>query len=234
MISPRLDREHREGDALAVIGPIPGAQRRSPTWHWSRPTRYPVALLLGVSYACAPSVYAGSALSEPSRQPVDWRTLIPSIRRVLKQEFRDQVDIESNYQIRVLETADITGDGVPEAVVTLGVVGASSDCVTLMRLDGGRPRVARFRDWKGKVFTVVFPEGASAMHGQSVGLLPAQPAISFSTYTRDSLRPEEGVAACCESVFKWNAKTGTFDWNEALSEARARGKCKTRCQMTSE
>jgi len=97
---------------------------------------------------------------------VDWRTLIPSIRRVLKQEFRDQVDIESNYQIRVLETADITGDGVPEAVVTLGVVGASSDCVTLVRLDGGRPRVARFRDWKGKVFTVVFPEGASAMHGQ--------------------------------------------------------------------
>ena len=116
MISPRLDREHREGDALAVIGPIPGAQRRSPTWHWSRPTRDPVALLLGVSYACAPSVYAGSALSEPSRQPVDWRTLIPSIRRVRKQEFRDQVDIESNYQIRVLETADITGDGVPEAV----------------------------------------------------------------------------------------------------------------------
>jgi len=196
------------------------AQRVRATERYSCPIRYLIALLLSISQLGARSVYGGAAVSEsvsePTGQPVDWRTMLPSVRRALKDEF---VDIEQDYPIHVLETADITGDGVPEAVVNVGVVGASSDWVTLMRLDGGRPRVARFRDWKGKVFTLVFPEGASATHGQNVELLPAQHAIAFSTYSRDS---EETVAACCDSVFKWNAKARTFDWDGTLSKARVR------------
>src|SRR5262249_50570334 len=145
--------------------------------------------------------YPHPTVSKPTPKPVDWYNLIPSIRTVLKQE-SPKVPIGADHDIAIFQTADITGDGVPEAVVGLGTGGASSDLVTLMRLDGIKPRVARLKDWKGKVFTLVFPEGASATHGQSVELLPDKNALVLSSYMRDSLNHEK-VKDCCVSVFQW-------------------------------
>jgi hypothetical protein len=112
-------------------------------------TRHRIAVLLSLAFlstllcvllADARKGYPHPAVSKPTPKPVDWHTLIPSMRTVLKQEF-PKVPIGADREIAIFQTADITGDGVPEAVVGLGIGGASSDLVTLMRLDGAKPRV---------------------------------------------------------------------------------------------
>ncbi len=187
-----------------------------------------LATLILVLLADARQGYPRPTVSKPIPKPVDWHTLIPRMRIVLKQAF-PTVPIGADRDIAIFQAADITGDGVPEAVIGLGTGGASSDLITVMRLDGAKPRVARLKDWKGKVFTLVFPEGASAMHGQSVELLPDKNALVLSSYMRDSLNPER-VQDCCVSVFRWTRKTKTFDWNKTLSESRGR-ECKNKCAV---
>ena len=45
----------------------------------------------------------------------------------------------------------------------LGIYGASTDEMTVMRIENGEPVVARFRGQDGKVSSMVFLEGASVM-----------------------------------------------------------------------
>src|SRR5882724_10007148 len=101
-----------------------------------------------------------AAYAHQIAKPVDWQAMIPSIRSVLKidPDFRD---MEQRYSIAMRRTADITGDGVPEALVYLGTGGASTDENTVMRIENGEPVVARFRRRDGKISSMVFLQGAS-------------------------------------------------------------------------
>ena len=94
-----------------------------------------IAVLFSLAFLCtlpwvlladARKGYPRPIVSKPVPKPVDWHTLIPSMRTVLKQEF-PKVPIGVDREIAIFQTADITGGGVPEAVVGLGTGGASSD-----------------------------------------------------------------------------------------------------------
>ena len=70
--------------------------------------------------AALSSVGVGQVKPGVPLNTVHWKSLIPEIRMTLKRTpmFQQSVDIE--------ETADITGDDVPEALVFLGTGGAST------------------------------------------------------------------------------------------------------------
>ena len=78
----------------------------------------------------------------------DWQRMIPAVREALKAQFPDQ-RIEGPYPVEILRVADITADGVPEALVFFGVGGAFTSQLTLIRVEGGKPVVALFKDRAG-------------------------------------------------------------------------------------
>lgn len=90
------------------------------------------------------------AITPVNYESVNWEDTIPRLRPVLKRAFPRE-RIEEHYPIRIVQTADITGDGIPEALVYLGTGGAATDEVTVMRMQGDRPVVALFRRADGKV-----------------------------------------------------------------------------------
>jgi len=164
----------------------------------------------------------------PQPKPEDmkryWQALVPSLPSALKQAFPNQ-PIEEDYQVRIVETADITGDGVPEAVVYLGVGGAYTDYVTVMRIEEGKAVVALFKEANGKVSTSIFLQGASVRHGESARMLPDKKAIySMSTSTDDYGREDRcGVAA-----YQWDAHRRIFISNMLLSKQIAKSNCPKR------
>lgn len=107
--------------------------------------------------------------------------MIPAVRQVLKAESaRNPVEfggIERSSSIAVSNTADVTGDGVPEALVYLGTGGASTGEMTVMRIEDHRPVLAEFKRKNGKVSPAVFLKGASVTHSNAVFLLPKQHAV---------------------------------------------------------
>jgi hypothetical protein len=71
-----------------------------------------------------------AALAYQTAKPVDWQAMIPIIRSALKNDPEFRGTEQPYYSIGIRRTADITGDGVPEALVYLGTGGASTDEMT--------------------------------------------------------------------------------------------------------
>ena len=152
---------------------------------------------------------------------IDWKSLIPKIREVLKQTFPEE-RIEEHYALGILAQTDITGDGLPEAVVYLGTGGASTDEVTLMRIENDSPVVQRFKEKNGAVGTHIFLRGASAMHSDDFKFIPEKQAV----YSFSSRNDSEGrLADCRVTAYKWNTSTKTFDWSHLLSSQIKRKVC---------
>jgi hypothetical protein len=164
-----------------------------------------------------------AALAHPTAKPVDWQAMIPIIRSVLKNdpEFRD---IEQPYySIGIRRTADIRGDGVPEALVYLGTGGASTDEMTVMLIENGKPAVARFRGREGKVSSMVFLEGASVMHTDGVEMLPEQHAVYSLRYNYGG---NGKLRECTGEAYQWNPSTKLFDYNHRLGKKLVRDTCR--------
>ncbi len=112
--------------------------------------------------------------------PVDWKAMVSAIREVLHKEAEIHSEfsgIENLSSLAISKTTDITGDGIPEALVDLGTGGASADETTVMRMEKDKPVLAVFKRRDGKLLPMTFLEGASVMHTGGIELLPEKQAV---------------------------------------------------------
>ena len=101
--------------------------------------------------------------------------MIPAIRSALKAQFPDGKGVEEHYSIGILrpaDIADVTGDGVSEALVWLGTGGASTSEMAVMRIEDDKPVVALFKGRDGKISPMTFLRGAGVLHGDNIEMLP--------------------------------------------------------------
>jgi hypothetical protein len=125
----------------------------------------------------------------------------------------------SNWKVRVADVADITGDGVAEAAIDWCNGGAYTDWLILMRLEGGRPVLAR-SGRNGLYSYIELASGSSVRHSASYEFHPEQKAIysialDIGAWTEKSVAKD--VTAHVD-VLVWNQKTKTFDWDRKLSQ----------------
>ena len=98
--------------------------------------------------------------------------MTPGIEAALESKFKfcDQ----DRRSIDVVQTADMTGDGVPEALW-------AHTLLALIQLMGGKPALAHFQGKDGKPFTAGFLEGASVKNGEATKLFPKNtPSMQFT------------------------------------------------------
>jgi hypothetical protein len=163
--------------------------------------------------------------SNATLKAVDWEGLIPAIEPVLQKAFSGgDVHVGEPRPIGIYAKADLTGDGIEEALVSLGTGGAYTDFLTLMRMDNGKPVLARYKSKDGKPCCELIMTGASVRHGFGVKLLPEQHAIYFgSTTTDDSGKMD----SCSVAAYQWNPHTKTFDLNRRLSKTVEKDYCRS-------
>jgi hypothetical protein len=106
--------------------------------------------------------------------------MTPAIEAALESNFK--LCNPDRRSIDVAQTADVTGDGVPEALVNYCHMGAYTSDLALIQVMGGKPVLAHFQGKKGKPFTRGFLEGASVKNGEATKLLPEKhaPSIQFT------------------------------------------------------
>jgi hypothetical protein len=151
-------------------------------------------------------------LADSTSSNIDWRKLIPAIRESLNKDSHARADQRG---IGIFREADITGDGIPEALVTTGDGGAYTSDITLMRIENGKPVLARFKDRDGKVSSVDFAEGSSVMHGVTVEMMPEKHALYSGHWDMDSTGKR--LSDCFVDAYQWNGSAKTFDYNSTLS-----------------
>lgn len=164
-----------------------------------------------------------SQQSTPTTSPesipkqVDWENLIPAIKTVIGPTFLG-VRVEEYYSLSIFSKNDITGDGVPEALVNLGSGGAYTSYLTLIRVENDTPVVAQFKQKDGKVSPLIFLAGASVMNGESVVMIPDKNAIYAGHWSRAVKgTPFGSLTDCRVEAYQWNSQTKTFDFSSTLS-----------------
>lgn len=120
---------------------------------------------------------------------------------------------------------DITGDGIPEALIDTGDGGAYTDYLTLMRIEEGKPALARFKGMDGKVQAMSFAEGASAMNGEAVRILPEKHALYLGHWRMGPSGQRLGT--CTVEAYQWNPHSDAFEYNRALSRGLKDGFCRS-------
>ena len=110
---------------------------------------------------------------------------------------------------------DITGDNIPEFLISLGDGGAYIDCLTLIRMENGEPVLALFKQKNGTISPYCFYEGASVMDGLTSKMIPSNNIIYMASWDWDE--PNSSFHVTMEA-YQWKEKTKTFDYDKDLSE----------------
>jgi len=152
-----------------------------------------------------------------SNKAADWKKLIPEVQTIIGPSF---LGVEVRKQaMSIAQTKDITGDGVPEALIYLGNSGAYTEYLTLIRLEKGKPVIARFKQKDGKVSPLIFLSGASVMNGESAIMLPEKSAIYAGHWSRTVQgEPYGRLTNCKVEAYQWNPQTKLFEFSQSLSD----------------
>ena len=164
-------------------------------------------------------------LAEPMTENIDWKSMMSTVRSVLEKQFPGE-EVGKRYDVGILRPghiADITGDGIPEALVWLGTGGASTSELALMRIENNKPVVALFKDRQGKTEPMLFLEGASVMHSDSVDLLSKEHAVFHFHF---QYMGDGRLGPCDGEAYRWNPHTQTFDYDSRLSTSLTQDFCR--------
>jgi hypothetical protein len=162
-----------------------------------------------------------------SLEPIDWESLIPEIQTVIDEQLHKGMKIETLRPIGISEEKDITGDGLPEALVYLGTGGAATDSFALARIENNKPVIAEFKEKNDNISFLTFLSGTggSGRYGLNVSLIEEENAIcstSFLAYQNES-------DYCRAEAYQWNPETKVFEFNVELSAEIKKDYCSNLC-----
>lgn len=150
----------------------------------------------------------------PQAKAVQWSRELKDLEPELVEAFTD-ISVGERADVRIEKEIDLTGDGVTEALVSLGTGGASTSFFTIARIRNGEPVPARFKLSDGTVSELAFLEGGSAMHSDTLVLVPEDTEVYSGSIMRSG---DEGLIDTCEvSVYTWNEQTEVFEYSASRS-----------------
>jgi len=155
----------------------------------------------------APQATAADKSAAITRPPTTtWTSLLPHITNLLR--LSGIID-STSYDIGITQEIDLTGDGIPEAIVML----ANGDRI-LMRLDHGHPIVARLVNREGRSFPAFLFSYSKVLGGSDSDILPKQHGFWTGTWSADSC----GNKNPCEiEAYRWDPSTETFTFDADLT-----------------
>lgn len=151
-----------------------------------------------------------------------WEARASSIQKRLEES--DEEDCRGAPPAGIVDAFGTSGDSLSVALVDFCGQGAYTDSIVVMRMDHGRPVLAKFRDAKGKYIENSFLSGASVMHAVDVKLVAEKKAVYDSFADNDA---EGKPAQCGVKAYVWNAKTETFDLDLRLSRSASATYCRS-------
>jgi len=146
-----------------------------------------------------------------------WRSLIPAVESVLIR----QGNPCSGERLRAgpADAADFAGSSI--ALVDVCPLGAYTELMVAMRLEGSEPVLASFRKANHKV-DLEFAQGSSVMHGKDVKLVPEKGARFMTSpgTTMEWTAPEP----CSWKSASWTPMFGTANPRHLIGTRNFRSK----------
>lgn len=153
-----------------------------------------------------------SLTSAPTSKSVDWESLFPDIQVAFLQA-SPNLQVEG-LRYSIFEEADITGDGIPEALVKTTWPDNYST-LTLVKIKDGKPILPLFKDVEGITRNTSW--GTPISPNDILKMSPDKNALYSSAWVAGN--------TCWVQAFQWNAQTEIFEYNPDLSEEVGQDYC---------
>jgi hypothetical protein len=158
-----------------------------------------------------------NAADTPS--PVDWKAELPAVRLAVRRTFPKEA-AQAHYAASITRTADVTGTGQLVALVDLGSGGYTSD-MTVVRMEGDEPVVARFEGRDGKISPMIFLSGISEGKGEAVEFRPVEHVVYSGHWVMNGAKLKQ----CRGEAYEWDASAKSFRFEKKLSKSMTREFC---------
>jgi hypothetical protein len=151
-----------------------------------------------------------------------WRELAPSIKSSLNS--RPTSCDPGTMRGGILDAAEL--EGTSFALIDVCPLGAYTELIDVMRLQGDNPIFAHFRK-DAHEMDAGFSRGASAMHGKDIKLVPEKHAVYDISWDNDGLDRAGTVKLqkCDVNAYIWNPSAISFDFDRKLSITATRSYC---------
>ena len=188
-------------------------------WHYA----IGVCIVFAIVFRCeAWCAQAPPRSIKPNSPAVtQWKAHASKIQKTLEESDEKCVGAPA---VGIVDAFGLSSDTLSVALVNFCGRGAYTDSLFAMRMDHGKPVLARFRDAHGKRIEVELLSGASARHSVGAKLVPENKAIYSLFVENDS---EGKPAQCGVKAYVWNAKSETFDQDLRLSKAESAEYCRS-------
>lgn len=144
-----------------------------------------------------------------------WDTRLQDVGLILTGALPYGEEPGRRHPIDIRAAADITGDGVPEALIMSGAGGANSTYLPLVMIDQDKLTIARLRASDGTVFsgaTLLESLSATRMSGVHLDALHKAVLVGRIEFTDVS----NASPTCQLDAYVWNVTTRIFEWNGVL------------------
>ncbi len=132
---------------------------------------------------------------------------------------------EKDFGLSLSKTIDLTGDGVPEAIVD-GNGGNNGVSFILQKNSNGTISVLNQKNKDGTINHIQLVFVGRVMVSERFELLPQERGFYTASLSNDG---EEGVFRCNDvgvNAYVWNASTKLFEWNQSLTSKYTLQVCK--------
>lgn len=154
-----------------------------------------------------------------------WYNYTRKIRSLFDTHFMG-IRIGADRPVSIQDTFDITGDSIPEALVSLGTKQSYIGYHTLIRADQTRMvQPALFTYKNGQTGHVLFLEGSSPIDGMQIIASSSIQSIISAHWNIDAFDPQK--IECEFDVYTWSASSSMFVFNTAMSGIANHETCQT-------
>lgn len=152
-----------------------------------------------------------------------WADHLSEIKAVLREANKgNKLTDGQSREVQISREADLTGDGMPEALVLAGTGGAYTEDLALFVMKDGKPALAKFVNENGEREPIIFAEGASVRNGSKVDWQPEKKIIYMSSWGVDF----NGVLdSCGTEAYQYDGNKQAFVYDKNLSASLGRGFC---------
>ena len=152
-----------------------------------------------------------STQEKPQEKSLAWGDRLSEVKTIVTSASSEcaEIAIKQGTAIEIVKTADITGDGINEALVTNGCSGAYTRELLMLQFKNQDPALATFIDKQGKeILGQAFPEGSSVMNYEIVAVVPSLRVI----YQAHGIVSQPPVCTVSWDIaaFQWNEDSQAF------------------------
>ncbi len=171
----------------------------------------------------APVAVAPEASTPKNTESVNWQNKLGEVTVALKRDLA-RPNLGNVRPISILRgDTDVTGDGIPEALVYTGDAGAYTDELAVMRLEEGKVVTALYKQKDGTTGPFLVSSGASALNQLDYGMVSEKNAV----YQTEVMRNSNGTISLCSlDAYVWNGQSKIFEYSLSVSKDLEPGYCK--------